>query len=69
MSRARMRHSSTTRLVEAISKAMAAVKAGAFAETGTGRDTAAYGMTNEVTAAPKTGPMASVPGRSSPSTR
>ncbi len=59
--------SSTTRLVEAISKAMAAVKFAPFRNNERARATAAYEHEDE--AAPKPAAMARVFGRSSPSRR
>ncbi len=67
ISRAKMIPSSTTRLVEAISKAMAAVKLAPLRNNERASATAAYEHEDE--AAPKPAAKARVFGRSSPSRR
>ena len=67
ISRARMTPSSTTRLVEAISKAIAAVKLAPWRNRDRASATAAYEHDDD--AAPNPVAMASVRGRSSPSRR
>ena len=67
MSRARITPSSITRLVEAISNAIAAVKPAPFRNSDRASATAAYEHDDD--AAPKPVASASVRGRSSPSSR
>jgi hypothetical protein len=67
INRARITPSSTTRLVEAISKAMAAVKFAPLRNRERASATAAYEQEDE--AAPSPADRASVRGRSSPSSR